>query len=107
MQPGPANDYLRDYGRTDTISGISTRAPGTAIKGFLVQDNMANETQNPIEDRSREHLGAHDTVLSAMRVIYLLSIEALRSGRDPKHILREAARNDVYTVGGTEELERL
>ncbi|HEY3116728.1 MAG TPA: Rieske 2Fe-2S domain-containing protein, partial [Chloroflexota bacterium] len=37
-QPGPENDYFRDYERVDTISGIpGWSAPGTAVKGFLCQ----------------------------------------------------------------------
>lgn len=105
VQPGPENDYLRDYNGVDTTSGISVRAPGTAIKGFLVQDNMVNETQGPIEDRTQEHLGAFDKVLAAMRTMLLLALEDVRNGRDPKHIIRDPAKNEIVCVRGNDELE--
>ncbi|HLY64992.1 MAG TPA: Rieske 2Fe-2S domain-containing protein, partial [Chloroflexota bacterium] len=60
IQPGPENDYFCDYGNADTISGIPCRAPGTAIKGFLTQDNMVNETQGPIIERDKERLSSLD-----------------------------------------------
>ena len=104
-QPGPENDYYRRYGEVDTISGIPTRTPGSTIKGFLVQDNMANETQGTIEDRTREHLGAYDTVLAAMRAIYLVAVDDVRKGRDPKHIIRDPALNEMLCIRGTDEAE--
>jgi phthalate 4,5-dioxygenase oxygenase subunit len=103
--PGPENEYFRDYENADTISGIPVNAPGTAVKGFLAQDNMVNESQGAIVDRRREHLGALDKVLSAMRVMYLVAIEDVRKGKDPKHIFRDAAKNDMVRVGGDEEQE--
>jgi 5,5'-dehydrodivanillate O-demethylase len=105
QRPGPQNDYFRDYERVDTISGIPVRAPGTAIKGFLCQDNMVNETQGPIADRSEERLGAHDVVLSAMRAIYLKALQDVQQGRDPKHIIRDPAANNLVYIRGTEEHE--
>ena len=46
VQPGPENDYFRNYEEVDTISGIPVDVPGTTVKGFLAQDNMVNETQS-------------------------------------------------------------
>ena len=105
VQPGPENDYFRNYEEVDTICGIPVNAPGTTVKGFLVQDNMVNEGQGEIADRAQEHLGAHDKVLTAMRVMMLVAIEEMRKGRDPKHIIRDPAENQVVYVGGKEELE--
>ncbi len=105
VQPGPDTDYSRNYEKVDTISGIPLRTPESAIKGFLVQDNMANETQDPIEDRTKEHLGAYDTVLAAMRTVYFLAIEDVRNGRDPKHIIRDPSKNEVVYIRGTEKVE--
>jgi hypothetical protein len=107
VQPGPDNDYYRSYEEVGTISGIPTRGPGTAIKGFLVQDNMANETQGTIEDRTQEHLGAHDKVLVALRTIYLIVLGELRNGKDPKHIIRDPTKNEIVYVGGNDALERV
>jgi hypothetical protein len=105
IPPGPENDYFRNYDAVDTISGIPVNAPGTAIKGFLSQDSMVNETQGPIVDRTREHLGALDKILAAMRVSYLLAVEDVRSGRDPKHILREPEKNRIVFIRGDDETE--
>lgn len=103
--PGPDNDYYRDYEAADTISGIPVNAPGTAIKGYLCQDSMVNETQGPIADYSHEHLTPHDRVLMAERKIYLQAIEDVQNGRDPKHIIRDPAQNVVVYVHGVEEAE--
>jgi phenylpropionate dioxygenase-like ring-hydroxylating dioxygenase large terminal subunit len=105
QRPGPQNDYFRDYERVDTISGIPVRAPGTAIKGFLCQDNMVNETQGPIAERSEERLGAQDVVLSVMRAIYLKALQDVEQGRDPKHIIRDPAENSIVYIRGTEAHE--
>ena len=105
VQPGPENDYFRNYEEVDTISGIPGNSPGTAVKGFLVQDNMVNESQGRIVDRTKEHLGALDKDLAALRVMLLLAIEDVRNGRDPKHIIREPAENQIVYIRGTEELE--
>ena len=93
------------YKDVDTISGIPGNAPGTAVKGFLVQDNMVNETQGPIVDRREEHLGVLDKVLTAMRVMCRLAIEDVEKGRDPKHIIRDPAKNEMVAIAGTDELE--
>jgi 5,5'-dehydrodivanillate O-demethylase len=103
--PGPENEYYRNYEEVDTISGIPTNAPGTAIKGYLCQDNMVNESQGPVVDRAREHLTPQDRVLMLMRQIYFQAIEDARAGRDPKYILRDPASNEEVHVHGTEELE--
>jgi hypothetical protein len=105
VQPGPDNDYFRNYEGVDTICGIPGNAPGTAVKGFLCQDNMVNESQGPIVDRRGEHLVGIDKVLVAMRSIYFIAIEDLKKGRDPKHIIRDTSANEVVYVRGTEELE--
>ncbi|MBM2812092.1 MAG: phthalate 4,5-dioxygenase [Chloroflexi bacterium] len=93
-QPGPENDYFRDYEHVDTISGIPGHSgPGTATKGFLCQDNMANETEGPIMDRSREHLGSSDRLIAAIRKQMLMGIAAVERGGDPKNIFRDTAQN--------------
>lgn len=103
--PGPSVDYYRDYENVDTISGIPSSAPGSAIKGFLVQDSMVNETQGPIMDRSKEHLGPLDKVFMAIRAMLLVGIEDVKRGRDPRHVMRDPARNRIVYVRGDEPLE--
>lgn len=103
--PGPENDYYRDYQGADTISGIPVNAPGTAIKGYLYQDSMVNETQGPIVDRTTEHLTPHDHVLVMMRKIYFQGLAAVRDGQDPKHVIRDPAQNGVVYIRGSEVVE--
>jgi phenylpropionate dioxygenase-like ring-hydroxylating dioxygenase large terminal subunit len=105
VQPGPENDYFRNYEEVDTISGIPGNAPGTPVKGFLCQDNMVNESQGSIVDRRGEHLIGIDGVLVAMRAMYFIAIDDVQKGRDPKHIIRDSAQNEIVYVRGTEELE--
>lgn len=104
-QPGPQNDYYRRYEETNTISGIPNRTTASAVKGFLVQDSMVNESQGPIADRSREHLGVHDKVLTAQRVMCLIAVENVRQGRDPKHIIRDPDKNRIVYVHGDDPPE--
>ncbi|MBM2811728.1 MAG: phthalate 4,5-dioxygenase [Chloroflexi bacterium] len=104
--PGPENDYFRDYENVDTICGIpGWSAPGTAVKGFLCQDNMVNESQGPIADRRRELLGSLDTVITAMRRVMLTAITDVEQGRDPKHVIRDAAANHLVRVAGDDPPE--
>jgi phenylpropionate dioxygenase-like ring-hydroxylating dioxygenase large terminal subunit len=105
IMPGPDNDYYRDYEEVDTISGIPGNAPGTAIKGYLCQDSMVNESQGDIVDRVHEHLTPHDHVLVLMRKIYFQALAEVKAGHDPKHILRDPAQNALVRVSGTEQLE--
>jgi hypothetical protein len=103
MQPTAEQDYGRDYANVDSISGID---PSTA-ETFRAQDTMANETQGfPALDRSREHLGAHDHILTAMRMMMLKGIADVEKGLDPKHIIRDPAQNDIIYIRGEDELER-
>jgi hypothetical protein len=66
---------------------------------------MVSESQGAIVDRRREHLGALDKVLSAMHVMYLLATEDVRKGKDPKHILRDDAKNELVRIGSDEDQE--
>ncbi|MEE8607294.1 MAG: hypothetical protein V3S55_06815, partial [Nitrospiraceae bacterium] len=77
----------------------------SAVKGFLAQDSMVNETQGAIADRSKEHLGFHDKVLTAQRVMCLLAVGDVRKGRDPKHIIRDPEKNKVVYVRGEDAPE--
>jgi 5,5'-dehydrodivanillate O-demethylase len=100
LMPGPENDYFRDYVNIDTISGIACDAPGTSLKGLLAQDSMANESQGPVVDRTREHLGEFDQVIIDLRRMIMEGIEEVQAGRDPKHIFRDPEENDIVYVRG-------
>jgi len=105
VQPLPENGYFRDYRRYDTISGIPVNAPGTAIKGFLAQDSMVNESQGPIVDRTEEHMSQHDEILTAMRLVMLKAINDVQKGLDPKHVIRDAEQNAVVYIRGEDAME--
>ena len=65
-----ANDYQQDRAamKRDNFSGIT---------GILVQDHAVSETQGPIVDRTREHLGISDIALIAWRRLMLRTAKAL------------------------------
>jgi hypothetical protein len=65
----------------------------TGIKDFLNHDACATESMGPIFDRSREHLGASDKAVIAVRKFLLSSVKALMENKEPPHIVREAQSN--------------
>ena len=70
------NDYLidRDAQRTASFSGIH---------GVRAQDAMAVESCGPIVDRTREHLGASDRAVIALRRRLLCAARDAAAGRAP------------------------
>ncbi|HVA24858.1 MAG TPA: Rieske 2Fe-2S domain-containing protein, partial [Chloroflexota bacterium] len=71
-----ANHYLQDrqMQRTETFTGIDN---------FLNHDSCATETMGPRYDRSREHLGASDKAVIAMRRRLIDAAQALERGEEP------------------------
>jgi hypothetical protein len=57
------------------------------------QDRVAQESQGPIYDRTKEHLGAADEGVILLRAMIKESIDAAVNGKDPIWILRDAAEN--------------
>jgi hypothetical protein len=84
-----ANDYRldRDKQRRESFTGIT---------GIRDQDLAVQEDQfgGPIADRPREHLGASDTAVIAMRQRLLRTVRALQQGQGP----REARDGDAYLI---------
>lgn len=102
VHPRADQDYGRDYEHVDSITGIDP----TSTTAFRSQDSMANETQGfPVVDRSQEHMGAHELVLTAMRMMILKGIADVQNGLDPKHIIRDPAQNEIVYVRGNDEAE--
>lgn len=93
-------DYYRDYDNVDTIHGIP-------MNHFRAQDIMVNESQGDVCDRTREHLGAQDHIVTLTRKLMLQGIEDVRQGRDPKHIIRDPEENEIYYVRGPELAEHV
>lgn len=61
---------------------------------FSSQDGMAWETQGPIFDRSKEHLGASDTGVVLLRQMLLDGIKAVQEGRDPMCLVLDPEDNE-------------
>jgi hypothetical protein len=86
------NDYLQDREeqKRETFTGMG--------KHFLIHDSCATESMGPIYDRSREHLGASDTAVIAIRRFLLQSVRALDTGKDPPHVIRTQEQNDLRHI---------
>ena len=108
VAPGPENDYFRNYDEVDTISGIPLRAANSegSVKGLLAQDSMVNETQGPIVDRTKEHLGAGDRLLIMTRKLLQRAVEDVRDGRDPRFSRPEPDDEGMVRVNGSDEFEQ-
>jgi len=68
---------------------------------FLVQDAFAAETQGPIHDRSREHLGTTDMVIQRVRRILRDAIKTVERGEDPPNVFRDkgaAGLDDLVVI---------
>ena len=59
------------------------------------QDSMAWETQGPITDRTREHLGVSDEGIILFRKLLKEQIEIVRRGGDPMGVIRDPAKNEI------------
>ena len=85
---GPHNDYLID--REEQRNGSYT-----GIQGVSEQDAAIQNSQGPIVDRSKEHLGATDIGLVKFRQYMLKRAKALaEAGQEPA----EAKADEFYAV---------
>jgi phthalate 4,5-dioxygenase len=85
------NRYLQDRAQmTQNFSGMGDH--------FGAQDAWATETPGPIHDRSREHLGTSDAHIVAARRQLLAGIAAIEAGREPIHVIRDPAQNDMAHI---------
>ena len=81
------NDYLIDRKLQKTNSY-------TGIKGVSEQDAAVQDSQSPIADRTREHLGPTDLGILHFRKTVMDAARALRKGEAPSHL----GHQDRYTV---------
>jgi hypothetical protein len=65
---------------------------------YAAHDAFAAESPGPIHDRSREHLGTSDTCIVAARRQLLSAIAEVEAGRDPPHIIRDPAQDDMSHI---------
>jgi len=92
-----ANHYLQDR-------EVQRNSDFTGIHGFLNEDACATETMGPIFDRSREHLGASDKGVIAVRRRLLDAIESFQAGGDPPHLVYDEADNHFEHVDAFAEV---
>jgi nitrite reductase/ring-hydroxylating ferredoxin subunit len=80
------NNYLQDRELQKTLSF-------TGIQDFLNHDACATESMGAIFDRSREHLGASDKAVIAVRKCLLSAVREVQAGQEPPHLVYAAERN--------------
>jgi 5,5'-dehydrodivanillate O-demethylase oxygenase subunit len=86
---------LKIVGFEDDKPGVYTRVnDGWWGIASHDQDRVAQESQGPIYDRSREHLGTSDQGVILLRNTILESIDAVSKGQDPFWILRQPGDNE-------------
>ncbi|HEY6257105.1 MAG TPA: Rieske 2Fe-2S domain-containing protein [Xanthobacteraceae bacterium] len=86
------NRYLQDRElmKTTNFTGMGDY--------YAAHDAFAAESPGPIHDRSREHLGTSDVCIVAARRQLLAAIAAVQAGRDPIHVIRDPAQNDMSHI---------
>jgi phthalate 4,5-dioxygenase oxygenase subunit len=86
------NRYLQDRKlmKTSNYTGMGDYFPA--------HDAFATETPGPIHDRTREHLGTTDVCIVAARRRLLEAIQDVQEGKDPIHVIRDPANNDMSHI---------
>jgi nitrite reductase/ring-hydroxylating ferredoxin subunit len=81
------NHYLQDRAaqRTENFTGMG--------QNFVVHDSAATESMGPIFDRSKEHLGASDRAVIAVRNYLLRTVKAFVEGAELPNLVFDPARN--------------
>ena len=88
------NEYLLDREKQKT-------ANYTGIEGFATQDACVTESMGPIWDRTREHLGASDRYVIALRRFLLKAVKDLQQGIEPPGLVFDPAGNDFSAANCT------
>lgn len=98
------NRYLQDreeMKRGDSWGGMGLHFPS--------QDAFAIETQGPIQDRTKEHLGSSDIVIAAVRRTLLKAIRQVQEGKEAPGLLRNRSErlypDFICTSGYIEDQE--
>jgi phthalate 4,5-dioxygenase len=81
---GPGYRPVRNRGNDYLIDRQAQKCTSyTGVKGVAEQDNMIQESQGRIADRTREHLTATDAAIARFRRVILGGAKALRDGLEP------------------------
>src|SRR5206468_3343407 len=78
--------------------GTKNEAGEFHLDNFASQDHMAWETQGPLADRAREHLGESDRGIIMFRKLLRDQIHAVQTGDDPIGINRDPAKDEVIRL---------
>jgi 5,5'-dehydrodivanillate O-demethylase len=70
------------------------------MESIIGQDTMAWESQGPIADRTKEHLGASDRGAVLFRQMLKEQIEIVQRGCEPMGLIREPERNEILELPG-------
>jgi hypothetical protein len=83
------NRYLQDREsmKTQTFTGMG--------HNFQAHDAFATESQGAVQNRTEEHLVSSDKAIVAARKLLLNGIQAAKAGRDPQHVMRDLASNQL------------
>jgi 5,5'-dehydrodivanillate O-demethylase oxygenase subunit len=68
------------------------------LEHFASQDHMAWETQGPIADRAREHLGETDRGITMFRKMLRDQIRAVENGQDPVGVNSDPKKDEVIRL---------
>ncbi|HWP56622.1 MAG TPA: aromatic ring-hydroxylating dioxygenase subunit alpha, partial [Candidatus Acidoferrales bacterium] len=68
------------------------------LEDFTSQDHMAWETQGPIADRAKEHLGESDRGIIMLRKLLRDQIRIVQEGGEPIGINRDPAKDEVIRL---------
>jgi hypothetical protein len=93
-----SNRYLQDRDEMDRLTFLGMGY------NFEVHDLFATESQRPISDRTKEHLGASDRGVTAMRRLLLQAIKDTEEGRAPVMTTNDPNANmlaDMVVVSDT------
>jgi 5,5'-dehydrodivanillate O-demethylase len=78
--------------------GTRNQAGEFHLEDFASQDHMAWETQGPIADRAKEHLGETDRGVILFRKLLRDQIRAVENGGDPVGINRDPGKDEVIRL---------
>ena len=83
-------------GFTGKLPGVYPRAPdGYWDIPSYEQDRVAQETQGIVTDRTREHLAESDRGIVMLRRKLREGIDAVANGKDPLHVMRDPADDEI------------
>ena len=93
-----ANRYQqdRDSMKTQAFTGMGLN--------FQAHDAFATESQGAVQDRTAEHLVTSDKAIVAARKLLLKAMAEVKSGREPRHVIRDPKKNHLFHLQALSEV---